>query len=32
MPIPNKDFDISFAQQIEQKDISRLANIAADVF
>ena len=32
VPIPNDDFDISFAQQIEHKDISRLANIAADVF
>lgn len=32
MPIPSDDFSISFTQQIKQSDITRLSDIAADVF
>jgi len=32
MPVPSEDFNISFAQKVGENDITRLANIAADVF
>ena len=32
MSIPNNDFDISFSNEIDKEDITRLSNIAANVF